>query len=79
MSAAWSKCWESLPRLPEARDHVGGALITGTLYVLCDRDRGQAHVRGEVYALDLRNRWWSRNKQARHHSDLPTPNLCGTR
>ncbi|MER5542409.1 kelch repeat-containing protein [Streptomyces sp. NPDC002589] len=52
--------WESLPSLPEARDHAGGALIAATLYVVGGRDRGQAHVRGEVYALDLRTRRWSR-------------------
>ncbi|TDE49926.1 kelch repeat-containing protein [Nonomuraea mesophila] len=51
--------WESLPNLPQARDHVGGAIIGGTFYVLGGRDRGQVNVRDTVYALDLRSRRWS--------------------
>lgn len=51
--------WESLPRLPQARDHAGGAVVGGTFYVLGGRDRGQVNVRDTVHALDLRGRRWS--------------------
>ncbi|MET8864747.1 kelch repeat-containing protein [Nonomuraea sp. NPDC004580] len=51
--------WERLPSLPQARDHVGGAVIGSTFYVLGGRDRGQVNVRDTVYALDLRARRWS--------------------
>ncbi|MEU3729732.1 kelch repeat-containing protein [Streptomyces sp. NPDC033538] len=51
--------WKSLPSLPQARDHVGGAVVGGTFYVLGGRDRGQVHVRDTVYALDPRARRWS--------------------
>jgi N-acetylneuraminic acid mutarotase len=50
--------WESLPSLPQARDHVGGAIVGGTFYVLGGRDRGQVNVRDTVYAFDLRARRW---------------------
>ncbi|MEU6369524.1 kelch repeat-containing protein [Streptomyces sp. NPDC046931] len=53
--------WEALPSLPQARDHVGGAVVGTTLYVLGGRDRGQTNVRDTVYALDLRShRWFER-------------------
>lgn len=58
--------WETLPSLPEARDHVGGAVVRGTLYVLGGRDRGQANVRDTVYALDLDSRQWT------ERSPMPT-------
>lgn len=51
--------WERLPSLPQARDHVGGAVVGTTFYVLGGRDRGQANVRDTVYALDLHSRRWS--------------------
>lgn len=51
--------WHTLPRLPQARDHVGGAVIGDTFYVLGGRDRGQVNVRDTVYALDLRTRRWT--------------------
>lgn len=51
--------WEDLPRLPQARDHVGGAVVGGTFYVLGGRDRGQVNVRDTVYAFDLRAHRWS--------------------
>lgn len=43
------------PPLPEARDHVGGAVIGNTFYVTGGRDRGQFNVRGDTWALDLDN------------------------
>ncbi len=51
--------WETLPDLPQARDHVGGAIVGNTLYVLGGRDRGQVNVRDTVYALDLSTRRWT--------------------
>lgn len=51
--------WASLPDLPQARDHVGGAIVGGTFYVIGGRDRGQANVRDTVYAMDLRTRRWT--------------------
>ncbi|MFE7816410.1 Kelch repeat-containing protein [Streptomyces sp. NPDC057433] len=51
--------WETLPSLPQARDHVGGAVVGGTFYVLGGRDRGQVNVRDTVYALHLRTRRWT--------------------
>ncbi|MGW0486101.1 kelch repeat-containing protein [Nonomuraea sp. NPDC003214] len=51
--------WEKLSDLPEARDHVGGAVIGSTFYVVGGRDRGQVNVRDTVYAFDLRTRRWS--------------------
>jgi N-acetylneuraminic acid mutarotase len=59
--------WETLPSLPQARDHVGGAIIGRTFYVLGGRDRGQANVRDTVYAFDLRTRQWS------ERAPMPTP------
>lgn len=51
--------WAALPSLPQARDHVGGAVVRGTFYVLGGRDRGQVNVRDTTYALDLRTRRWT--------------------
>lgn len=51
--------WETLPSLPEARDHVGGGIVGATFYVLGGRDRGQINVRDTVYAYDLRTRRWT--------------------
>ncbi|MFE2942037.1 Kelch repeat-containing protein [Streptomyces sp. NPDC059255] len=51
--------WGTLPSLPQARDHVGGAVVGTVFYVLGGRDRGQVNVRDTVYAFDLRSRRWS--------------------
>jgi N-acetylneuraminic acid mutarotase len=51
--------WRALSSLPEARDHVGGAVIGDMLYVVGGRDRGQANVRDTVYALNLRTGRWT--------------------
>ncbi|KAK0704518.1 hypothetical protein B0H67DRAFT_648946 [Lasiosphaeris hirsuta] len=49
--------WVDLPpaaaRIPGARDHAGGAVVGHTFYVVGGRERGQANVKGEVFALDL--------------------------
>ncbi|MFD4673767.1 Kelch repeat-containing protein [Lentzea sp. NPDC058450] len=57
--------WATLPSLPEARDHVGGAVVGGTFYVVGGRDRGQVNVRDTVYAFS-RGRWTER-------APMPTP------
>ncbi|PWE10290.1 hypothetical protein DD630_28950 [Streptomyces sp. BSE7F] len=51
--------WEELPMLPEARDHVGGAVVGETFYVLGGRDRGQVNVRDTVYAWEHGARRWT--------------------
>jgi N-acetylneuraminic acid mutarotase len=51
--------WETLPELPQARDHVGGAVVGDTMYVLGGRDRGVENVRGSTYAYDITARVWS--------------------
>lgn len=48
--------WTTLPSLPEARDHVGGAFVGGTFYVVGGRDRGQINVRDTVYGYS-RGKW----------------------
>ena len=59
--------WSQLPDLPEARDHVGGAVVGDTLHVLGGRDRGQDNVRDDVFALDLTSRTWT------ELAPMPTP------
>jgi N-acetylneuraminic acid mutarotase len=51
--------WEALPELPEPRDHVGGAVVNDTFYVLGGRANGQANVKGTVFAYDLSAGAWS--------------------
>ncbi|GGP85898.1 Kelch repeat-containing protein [Saccharothrix coeruleofusca] len=51
--------WETLPSLPQARDHVGGAVVGNTFYVLGGRDRGQVNVRDTVYAFDFGTGRWT--------------------
>ncbi|KAK6081547.1 hypothetical protein SCUP234_04752 [Seiridium cupressi] len=46
--------WDtSLPPLPEARQHVGGAVVNSTFYVLGGRTDGREKVRDTVFALNL--------------------------
>ncbi|ANZ39940.1 hypothetical protein BBK82_31755 [Lentzea guizhouensis] len=59
--------WTTLPSLPEARDHVGGAIVGRTFYVLGGRDRGQVNVRDTVYSLDLPGGRWT------ERAPMPTP------
>ncbi|KYF72116.1 hypothetical protein BE11_32990 [Sorangium cellulosum] len=51
--------WETLPDLPEPRDHVGGAVVGSTFYVLGGRANGQENVKDTVFAYDLSARTWS--------------------
>ncbi|WP_437870443.1 Kelch repeat-containing protein [Sorangium sp. So ce363] len=51
--------WEALPDLPEPRDHVGGAVVGSTFYVLGGRANGQGNVKDTVFAYDLSARAWS--------------------
>lgn len=50
---AWDST--SLPPLPERRQHVGGAVVNGTFYVLGGRTEGREKVKDSVFALDLEN------------------------
>ncbi|KAJ6566426.1 kelch domain-containing protein [Mycena capillaripes] len=45
--------WSVLPSLPEARDHVGGAVIGDTFFVVGGRVNGVPNVRDTVFTLDL--------------------------
>jgi N-acetylneuraminic acid mutarotase len=51
--------WISVPRaaqhIPARRDHVGGAVVGTTFYVVGGRDHGQMNGRNTVFALDLGN------------------------
>lgn len=48
--------WRTLPqKLPEGRDHAGGAVVNSTLYVLGGRYFGSSGNRDTVYSLDLDN------------------------
>ncbi|KXX74885.1 Influenza virus NS1A-binding protein [Madurella mycetomatis] len=49
----WGRLPRAARRMPARRDHAGAAVVDGVLYVLGGRDRGQANVRGEVFALGL--------------------------
>ncbi len=51
--------WETLPDLPEPRDHVGGAVVGSTFYVLGGRANGQGNVKDTVFAYDLPAGAWS--------------------
>jgi N-acetylneuraminic acid mutarotase len=59
--------WQSLPNLPEPRDHVGGAVVGGTFYALGGRANGVENVKNTVFAYSLSAGTWSRR------SPLPTP------
>jgi len=48
-----TKRWTVLPDLPEARDHVGGAVIDDIFYVVGGRVNGVLNARNTTYALDL--------------------------
>ncbi|KAL0068828.1 hypothetical protein AAF712_004158 [Marasmius tenuissimus] len=64
-----TKQWSQLPDLPEGRDHVGGAVIERTFYVVGGRIRGQDNVRGTVFAMNLatqERKWVEKNR-------MPTP------
>lgn len=59
--------WETLPDLPERRDHVGGAIVGSTFYVLGGRANGQENVKDTVFAYDLTAGTWSTR------APMPTP------
>lgn len=51
-----SNTWNTeFPPLPHPRQHVGGAVVDDTFYVLGGRESGIEQIRDTVYALDLRN------------------------
>ncbi|KAE9578433.1 hypothetical protein CGMCC3_g5602 [Colletotrichum fructicola] len=59
--------WETLPNLPEGREHAGGGVVGNSFYVVGGRFRSQTAVRDTVYVLDLKTLQWS--EPAR----MPTP------
>lgn len=59
-------------RMPGRRDHAGGAVVDGVLYVLGGRDRGQTNVRGDVFALALDEAGLRKGWTAKRAS-MPTP------
>ncbi|KAI3557743.1 hypothetical protein CABS01_07863 [Colletotrichum abscissum] len=62
-----TKEWESLPSLPEGREHAGGGVIGNNFYVVGGRFRSQTAVRDTVYVLDLKTLKWSERTR------MPTP------
>lgn len=45
--------WIVGPTLPGRRDHAGGAVVGGKMYVIGGRDGGPAGVKGDVFELDM--------------------------
>ncbi|KAK3368504.1 kelch domain-containing protein [Podospora didyma] len=54
LSEKWVTLPEAAKHLPAPRDHVGGAVVGDTFYVLGGRDHGQTNVRDTVFSLELR-------------------------
>lgn len=51
-----SNSWNvDLPPLPQPRQHVGGAVVGSTFYVIGGRENGIYQYRNTTYALDLEN------------------------
>ncbi|KAK1826985.1 kelch repeat-containing protein [Podospora conica] len=71
--------WITLPEaaraLPEARDHAGGAMVGGKLYVLGGRKEGQHNVKDTVFVLDVaeRGRKGLEGGWATKEGRMPTP------
>jgi N-acetylneuraminic acid mutarotase len=53
-----SEKWSTLPRLPEKRDHVGGAFIGDTLYVVGGRTGDVFSVKNTLFALKTNATEW---------------------
>ncbi|KXT00743.1 hypothetical protein AC579_10224 [Pseudocercospora musae] len=47
--------WTRLPDLPAPRQHVGGAVVGDTFYILGGRTDGQTKIQNSLYALNLRD------------------------
>ncbi|KAI1172911.1 hypothetical protein F4777DRAFT_484394 [Nemania sp. FL0916] len=45
--------WTTLPSLPGRRDHVGGAVIGSTFFVVGGRDHGHDNKKNTTWAMDL--------------------------
>ena len=45
--------WGTLPNLPAPRDHSGGVLREGKMYVVGGRDHGQRNVRNTTFMMEL--------------------------
>ncbi|KAF2187082.1 galactose oxidase [Zopfia rhizophila CBS 207.26] len=66
----WIAVPDAAKKMPEGRDHAGGAVIGDKMYVLGGRNRGQLNVRDTVFILNLCNlqAGWTTSK-----AKLPTP------
>ncbi|EAT87160.1 hypothetical protein HBI56_141360 [Parastagonospora nodorum] len=49
----WLHVPEGASKLPEARDHAGGAVVESKMYVLGGRNNGQENNKDTVFVLDL--------------------------
>lgn len=52
VTSEWLKVPEQARRIPEGRDHAGGAVVDGKMFVLGGRDNGQVNVKDTVFVLD---------------------------
>ncbi|KAI2627726.1 hypothetical protein GGR54DRAFT_636851 [Hypoxylon sp. NC1633] len=57
--------WTNLPNVPAPRDHVGGAVIGRTFYVVSGRDHGQPNVRNTTWTMNLNapSKTWKANAE----------------
>ncbi|WYZ35482.1 hypothetical protein EsH8_X_000129 [Colletotrichum jinshuiense] len=62
-----TRMWQTLPNLPEGREHAGGGVFGNNFYVVGGRYLGQVNVRDTVYALNLKTLRW------RELARMPTP------
>lgn len=55
VSGTWLPLPGAASRIPEGRDHAGGAVVGDVFYVLGGRCRGQNNTKDTVFSLDLGN------------------------
>ncbi|KAJ0115601.1 hypothetical protein J7T55_010424 [Diaporthe amygdali] len=68
VSGTWQPLPDAAGRIPEGRDHAGGAVVGDVFYVLGGRFRGQNNTKDTVFSLDLGNMdaGWQPMKLPRH-------------
>ncbi|HZF50470.1 MAG TPA: kelch repeat-containing protein [Polyangiaceae bacterium] len=64
---AASDTWESLPSLPEPRDHLAGGAADGVFYAIGGRNGGIGAIAETVYAFDPKTGMWATR------APMPTP------
>jgi N-acetylneuraminic acid mutarotase len=57
--------WATLPKLPEAKDHGGGAVVGDTFYAVGGRTAGIASLRSTVYSLNATATAWKKETSMR--------------